>query len=132
MPYRRNINYVLFQDRNSELLFDSTRSPCMSLFGDNIFNKQCDDVLCRLIQSLENQFLNISCMVSGNDIHLERTTGCQSSVPRLDITNGELLAQVRPTASNIAKGQPVHTRALVSKPLRLLVPLIYWRVPYSE
>ena len=31
-------------------------------------------------------------------------TGCQSSVPRLDTTNGELLAQVGPTASNIAEG----------------------------
>ena len=43
-------------------------------------------------------------MESENDIHLERTTGCQSSVPRLDTKNGELLVQVGPTASNIAEG----------------------------
>ena len=43
-------------------------------------------------------------MESGNDIHLESPTGCQSSVPRLDTTNGELLTQVGPTASNIAEG----------------------------
>ena len=76
----------------------------MSLFGDNIFNKQCNHTLCRLIQCLENQFLNISYMESENDIHLMRATGCQSSVTRLDTTNGELLAQVGPTASNIAEG----------------------------
>ena len=74
MPYRRNINYILFRDRNSELLFGLDR------------------------------LLNMSCMESGQDIHLERTTGCQSSVPRLDATNNELLTQVGPTASNIAKG----------------------------
>ena len=43
-------------------------------------------------------------MEIGNDIHLERITGGQSSVPQLDTTNGELLAQVGPTASNIAEG----------------------------
>ena len=36
----------------------------------------------------------MSCMESGKDIHLERTTGCQFSVPRLDTTNGELLVQL--------------------------------------
>ena len=48
--------------------------------------------------------LNMSCMESRKDIHLERTTGCQSRVPRFDTTNGELLAQMGPTASNIAEG----------------------------
>ena len=43
----------------------------------------------------------MSCMESGKDIHLERTTGY---LPRLDTTNGELLAQLLPTASNIAEG----------------------------
>ena len=43
-------------------------------------------------------------MESENDTHLERTTGCQSSVPGLDTKNGELLVQVGPTASHIAKG----------------------------
>ena len=46
----------------------------------------------------------MSCiMESGKDIHLERATGCQSSVLQLDTTNGELLAQLGPTASNIAE-----------------------------
>ena len=44
MPYRCNINYVLFQDRNSELLSDLARSSCTSSFGDSIFNKLCDHV----------------------------------------------------------------------------------------
>ena len=131
MPYRCNINHVLFQDRNSELLRDLARLSCTSLFGDNIFNKQCDHVFCRLVQCLENQLLNMSCMESGNDIHLERITGCQLSVPRLDTTNGELgLSGAYPI--EYRRGQPVQTRALASKSLCLLVPLIYWRVPYSE
>ena len=78
--------------------------------GEKIFNKQCDHVLCRLIQCLENQLLNMSCMESGNDIHLERIAGCQSSVPRLDATNGELLAQVGPTVSSPRATCP-HTSA---------------------
>ena len=44
MPYRCNINYVLFQDRNSEMLSDLARYSCASLFDDNIFNKQRDHV----------------------------------------------------------------------------------------
>ena len=46
----------------------------------------------------------MSCMESGKDTHLERTAGRQSSVPRLDTTNGELSAQLGPTASDIADG----------------------------
>ena len=103
----------------------------MSLFGDNIFNKQCDHVLCRLIRCLENQLLSMSCMESGNDIHLERTTGCRSSAPRLNTTNDELgLRGAYRIEYHL--GQPAHTRALASKPLCLLVPSIDWRVPYSE
>ena len=52
----------------------------------HIFNKQCDHVVCRLIQCLENQLLNMSCMERGKDIHLERASGCQPSVPRPDTT----------------------------------------------
>ena len=44
----------------------------------------------------------MSCMESGKDIHLERTTVV--NLPRLDATNGELLAQLGPTALNIAEG----------------------------
>ena len=55
------------------------------------------------------------------------------NLPRLDTTNGELLAQLGPTASNIAEGDlSTHTRALASVTLCLLVPLIYFTVPYSE
>ena len=46
----------------------------------------------------------MSCIESGKDIHLERTTGYQSGVPRSDTTNGKLLAQLGPTASDIAEG----------------------------
>ena len=49
-----------------------------------MFNEKCDRALCRLIQCLENQLLNMSCMENGEGIHLERATDCQSSVPRLD------------------------------------------------
>ena len=53
----------------------------------------------------------MSFMESGKAIHLERATGCQSSVPRLDTTNGELLAQMGPTAANIAEGNlSIHER----------------------
>ena len=44
MPYRCNINYLLFQDRSSKLLSDLARQSCTSLFGENTFNKQCDHV----------------------------------------------------------------------------------------
>ena len=105
MPYRCNINYVLFQDQNSELPIDlSSQIILYVLICCNIFNKQCFHTLCRLIRCLENQLLNMSCMESGKDIHLERTTDCQSSVPRLDTKNGKFLAQMGPTASNIAEG----------------------------
>ena len=74
-----------------------------------MFNKQCDHILCRLMRCLENQLLKMSCMESRKDIHLERTTGF--NLPRLDTTNGELLAQLGPTASNIAEGNlPTHER----------------------
>ena len=76
----------------------------MSLFSYNIFNKQCDHVLCQLIRRLENQLLNMSCVESGNDIHLERTSGCQSSAPQLDTQQTANLARVGPTASNIVEG----------------------------
>ena len=76
--------------------------PRVSLL--QIFNKQYDHILCRLIRCLENQLSNMSCMGSGEGIHLERPTACQSSVHRLDTTNGELLAQLGPTVSNIAEG----------------------------
>ena len=50
-------------------------------------------------------------MENGKDIRLERTTDCQSSVPQLDTKNGEPLAQVVPTASNIAESNlSIHER----------------------
>ena len=51
-------------------------------FAAIYFNKQCGHILCRLIRCLENQLLNMSCMESGKNIHLERTTGCQSTSVR--------------------------------------------------
>ena len=105
MPYRCNINYVLSQDQNIELSIDLLSQIILYvLILLQYINKQCDRILCRLIRCLENQLLNVSCMESGKDIHLERTTSCQSSVPQLDTTNGELLAQLGPTASNIDEG----------------------------
>ena len=60
-------------------------------------------MLYRLIQYLDNQLLNMSCVESGEDIHLERTTGCQPNSIRHN-NYGRLLAQVEPTASSITKG----------------------------
>ena len=48
-------------------------------------------------------------MESGKDIHLERTTGCQSASVRHN--NGEHLTQLGPTASNMAEGTCPHTSA---------------------
>ena len=67
---------------------------------------------------LENQLLNMSCMESGKDIHLERISTWRGpqvvNLPRLDTTNGELLAQLGPTASNIAEGDlSTHERWLL-------------------
>ena len=105
MPYRCNINYVLSQDQSSEWSIDLLSQIVLYVFVLlQHFNKQCDHILCRLVRCLENQLLNMSYAESGKDIHLERTTGCQSSVPWSDTANGELLAQLGPTASNIAEG----------------------------
>ena len=48
----------------------------------------------------------MSGMESGEDIHLERTTGCQPSVTPSFIHDNcdELLAQVGPTVSSITEG----------------------------
>ena len=69
---------------------------------------------------------------NGKDIHLEMTTGYQSSVPRLDTTNDELLAKVGPTTSNIAECNLSTHEHWPVKIFCLLLPLLHWRVPYSE
>ena len=83
MPYYRcNITQVLFQDQ-TELSVDLLSQIIYHVLTFcNIFNKQCDHILCRLMRCLENQLLNMSCMESGKDIHLDRTTGCQSTSVR--------------------------------------------------
>ena len=77
--------------------------------------KQGDHVLYRLIQYLKDQILNMSCMESGEDIHLERTTGCQ---PRLDTTTTASLTQGGPTVLSIAEGN-LFTHERWHLPLRL-------------
>ena len=81
---------------------------------------------------LENQLLNMSCMESGKNIHQEKTTGCQST----SVSHNKRRA-LGPTGAyriEYRRGQPVHTRALVSVTLlfTIIVPLTTWRLLYSE
>ena len=83
MTYRYNISYyVLSHDQSSVKPDNLVRLNLDAIY----FYQECDPVLCRFIQCLDNQLFGMSCMESGEDIHLERTIGCQPSVVRFDTT----------------------------------------------
>ena len=119
MPYRCNINYVLSQDQTVSCKLTYSEKLVRLSLAAIYFNKQCDHILCRLIRCLENQLLNISCMDSGKYIHLEMTTGSQSTSVRHN--KRRALGPTGAYRIEYRLGQPVHTRALASVTLGLLV-----------